>query len=568
MVAPLKLKREKVGSPKPASSAPVLSVLVDTGVYHLDQEFDYLLPEKFEVAPGEWVSVPFKGKNRIGLVTKRSELKSGAKLSFINKPILGPKISSDFLHLYRAIASRWAVPIFDVLRFVTRFKDSLKPSTTPKSGPGKRYYLQLDAKFDEVTQIRDMAIQIAKTGSTILIVPERRLVDLLASDYFHVGLRGSILNPKPFQNVIILREDSEHHYEIKSPGFNTRDIALLRNEHLNENLYFLGFTPSLEMASLIAKGYVTLKKSANKIQVIAKPSLQGELLPSGLIPDFKKFLDLGTVLVVAPAKGYGLAISCANCRNVAKCPCGGRLTKRNRTADPNCTICSRSFEDWRCSFCEGKRIYLLGRGIERIAEELGKSFPNTSIHLATVDKDLPPVTGRKNLVIATLGAAPIQIYSAVLFLDGLNLAADLRSTERALSSLMRYAAMSQGRVMVVERPESPIINSLIQWNPFSILNRELEELKDGLLPPSTRHVLIQPPAEESARIYSGLQSALRDGRLSSEVRIYNLNSGSISLFFPLKSAAQTLYFLHEFQRRRSISGKGILKMRVDPYMLG
>ena len=106
MVAPLRLKREKVGTPTISTVDPKLSILVDTGVYHLDQIFDYLLPEKFEVNPGDWVSVPFKGSNRIGLVISREAFRIGSKLSFINRPAIGPKIDEKFLRFYRSVSDR------------------------------------------------------------------------------------------------------------------------------------------------------------------------------------------------------------------------------------------------------------------------------------------------------------------------------------------------------------------------------------------------------------------------------------------------------------------------------
>ena len=568
MVAPLKLKREKVGAPTISPVNPKLSILVDTGVYHLEQPFDYLLPEKFEVNPGDWVSVPFKGSNRIGLVISREAFRGGSKLSFINRPAIGPKIDEKFLRFYRSVSDRWAVPIFDVLRFVQKFRDTDQIDTPVQSKEGKRIYHQLSAESDEIEQVRAFCNNLIRNGSTLVIVPEKRIFDLLQGERFEVGMRGSSLKPNLYKNLVILREESEHHFEIKSPGFNSRDVALLRNDLLQENVYFLGFTPSLEMTALIEKGYVNLKRVSSKVILKTRPSIQGELIPSSLITEFKNYLQLGTVLVLAPTKGYGLAISCANCRNIAKCSCGGRLTKQSRSDSPHCTICRTRFSDWRCQFCGEKKIYLLGKGIERIAEEFGKSFPNTAIHIATADKFLEPIGGKRNIVLATIGTAPIQRYSAVMFLDGLNLASDLRSSERALSYLFKYTSLSGGRALIVDRPENPAVNALYKWNPFALISRELDELKATGLPPFARHVLIKCPTEESARLYSGLLHAIREGRIDSKVKIFNLQDGTISIFFASKVAIQTLEFLRELQRRRSMSGKRVLNMRVDPYLLG
>ena len=142
------------------------------------------------------------------------------------------------------------------------------------------------------------------------------------------------------------------------------------------------------MAKLIEQGYVAFKKSSGKINLKAAQSLQGELLPSVLLKELRQEMGKGRTLFIAPNKGYGIAISCANCRNVARCSCGGKLTKLTRSANPICTICAKNYGDWRCDYCKSERIYLLGRGIERIAEELGKSFPNYAIHIATAEKEI------------------------------------------------------------------------------------------------------------------------------------------------------------------------------------
>ena len=374
-----------------------------------------------------------------------------------------------------------------------------------------------------------------------------------------------MLSPKIYQNVLILREESEHHFELKSPGFNSRDVALLRSEFLGENILFLGYSPSLEMARLIESGFISHKRSAGKTKVDARASMQGELLPSALVKSFREYLSKGVVLVIAPNKGYGLAISCANCKNVAKCGCGGRLTKSSKSTPPKCVICAKEFLDWRCAFCHQGRIYLIGRGIERIAEDFGKSFANTAIHIATADKEIVGEIQPRSIVLSTVGAAPIRNYAAVLILEGIALGSDMRSEERFLSTIFRYGAYANGNVMLVERTEHPAVNALVKWNPEPFLRRELADLKDAELPPYSRHILIK--SDDADRIYSGLLAAVRENRLPASTRIHNLD-GVISLFFKVKEAKQVLNFIYEFQKRRSMGGKELLKMRIDPYLLG
>jgi len=565
MTTPLKLKSERVGKVTLTEDRPFLSVLVDTGVFHLDYEFDYSLPSKFSLQPGNWVSVPFHGRNCLGLIVSRSAKSAVSKVQPINRGVKGPFISTEHLKLYRSVAERWASPIFDVLRFVTKYKGIA--SVLPiGAGEGKRLYLQLSPNQSEVSAIKEIAIKSAKSGSTLVIAPEARLAAQLESAEYEVAMRGAILSPHKYTNVIVVREDSEHHFEIKSPGFNTRDVALLRNQFLQENILFLGYSPSLEMARLIESGFISFKKSSGKVTVTAKPSQQGELIPSSLIKNFKNYLGKGPILVIAPNKGYGLAISCAACRNIAKCSCGGKLTKISKSAPPTCVICASIYQDWRCSYCHKERIYLLGRGIEKIAEDFGRAFPNTEIHIATADKEIEGEVSKRSIVLATVGAAPNLNYAATLVLEGINLGSDMRSEERYLSTLFRYAASSAGNLMVVERDEHPVVNSLIKWNPIPYLNRLISDLAEADLPPSTRHILLK--SEDAERIYTGFLAALRENRIPANSKIHNLGNGVISIFFTLKSAKTMLSFLYEFQKRRSMSGKPLAKVRIDPYLLG
>ena len=126
--------------------------------------------------------------------------------------------------------------------------------------------------------------------------------------------------------------------------------------------------------------------------------------------------------------------------------------------------------------------------------------------------------------------------------------------------------MVDGTVLVCERTEHPAINSLIRWNPSAWINRLLQEHEEAEIPPYARHILIK--SDEAERIYTGLIAAVREDRLPANTRIHNLGDGVLSIFFSIKSAKKTLEFMYEYQRRRSMSGKSILKMRVDPYLLG
>ena len=57
-----------------ASTDPVASVIVDTGLAHLDRPFEYLVPESMDqtAVPGAGVKVRFAGQHLDGFIVERS----------------------------------------------------------------------------------------------------------------------------------------------------------------------------------------------------------------------------------------------------------------------------------------------------------------------------------------------------------------------------------------------------------------------------------------------------------------------------------------------------------------
>ena len=106
-VKPLRLKRERAPRPLPKESAkaPIARVLVDSGLLHLDQEFDFLIPEEYStvVFPGSVVKVLFNRKRVLGVVTERGERSDfRGDLKFISEVIRPfPLLKKKYFDAYR-----------------------------------------------------------------------------------------------------------------------------------------------------------------------------------------------------------------------------------------------------------------------------------------------------------------------------------------------------------------------------------------------------------------------------------------------------------------------------------
>jgi primosomal protein N' (replication factor Y) len=412
-----------------AENLPVAQVLVDTGVPHLDQHFDYLIPQKFAdtAQSGVRVQVPFNSQELEGIIFSRQELDQSRKnLKSITKvlsPI--PIMSSETIALLMDCAKRWASLPYDIIRsaipprvasaersFASTNVESV--TTTKNDGgalaePKLRAYYALPPHSAVESELREI-IRVRNTlGQVLVILPTTRsLVNLqeelvaqgissvnLAADlpraerYLNyllfasgkrqiaLGLRGAVFTPmKASSTLLLYGEQSEHLYEPRTPGWNARDVALLRKE---QNILLVGYSPSSEVALLIENSELKLIATKTHVKVRGLAQSHGELLPAGIFPVVRNALKKGPVLALVPRKGYGNALLCSKCRNISRCTCGGRLIVSAKNAVPICAHCATAFPDWRCAFCSSNEKYIASRGIDRFVEEIGRAFPGVKI---------------------------------------------------------------------------------------------------------------------------------------------------------------------------------------------
>ncbi len=103
-----------------ASTDPVASVVVDTGLAHLDRPFEYLVPEELATTavPGARVKVRFAGQDLDGFVIERKAAADHeGRLAPLRRVVSPePVLTPGLLVLARAVAARYAGTLGDVLR--------------------------------------------------------------------------------------------------------------------------------------------------------------------------------------------------------------------------------------------------------------------------------------------------------------------------------------------------------------------------------------------------------------------------------------------------------------------
>lgn len=635
---PLKLKAQigALGKKSVAQVLPVARVWVDTGVFHLDTPYEYWVPEDLSqlAQVGTRVEVEFGASSHEGIIIERIEPSSNTgnlkQLLKVLSP--NPVATPQTIELFRLTARRWAGSAYDVIRSAIppriasvdkeNFNDHEIFGLLSESPPVHskiltqqkiRAFWVLPPAIRRQKLIAELVVTRSKLGQVLLIVPdERELVaieeeltmyfpdesmarldgNLSRSDRYRnflrvtkgqvnviLGLRGAVFAPlKEGATIIVAGESSESLHEPRAPGWNARDVALMRSSEMGANLILVGYSPSLEIARLIDAGWLTHISSKFKREVVAIPQAMGELIPSGAFSIIRKALKEGPVLFLVPRKGYGNSVLCNKCRNVALCSCGGRLELTGAGESPRCVLCRTYYDGWKCSWCQSSEIYLAARGIDRFAEEIGRSFPNFPIINSSGEHIVDSAPSLPSLVISTPGAQPKsqEGYAAVALLEGLRFFghSELRSTESSREIFFQSAAMAKlsGSIFLAFTSTHPIVAALTRWDSSPLARKELREREEMNFPPYYRFICLDLETKEAVKFHAGLVQAQKDGRIGQDVQLAGPHEKTkemsrIILSAPVATAASLVDFLHELQRRRSISRKPLFTIRVDPYSL-
>jgi primosomal protein N' (replication factor Y) len=601
---------------------PYARVRVDTGVFHLDQLYDYQIPEKLSesIQVGVRVQLPFGGRETEGIVVERVGVPERAgELKSITKVLSAvPVATTQSLLLIETVAAHFACNPWDVIR------SAIPPRVASVDKNFAHYGLQNQNKGKYSVEFQTLApfiqahdqvvkLVLANTGSgsVLVIAPDEKDVDLIVRaldadgvmamkltaamareeryrNYLQavhgekcvvVGTRSAIFAPvNNLSAIIVHKESSLDHYEMRSPGWNSRSVALMRSKDEAVKLILTGFSPSIEVSQLIDERDIKYLNSKETVSVKAFTPSEGALLPGRIFSEVKRALLVGPVLFIAPRKGYGNALLCAHCRNVALCECGGRLSVAAKLKAPSCVHCGKMFQGWKCSFCNRDKQYLAGRGIERAAEEISRAFPKFPVIISAGDVIKDRIEHKPALVLATSGAQPEVEggYAAVVILDGMRFFShtDLRTQERARELFLETSSLisKDGTVLLVIDDSHPIVSAIARWNVAPLLKRELSERTELHLPPSVFSVVLVMDQSIGIQIVNGLKKALADGRIPQSSNIYGpteITKGQVKIVVHAdKSDAKALTdVVHELQRRRSIAKKELFTLRVEPYSL-
>ena len=620
---PLRLKAQSaLITRKLASDEPIARVLVDHQIPHLDQIYEYTVPQEFsaEAQIGALVEIEFGHSLTQGIILSRSaNSESAGKLKQIKKILSQkPYILVQQLSLISAAsafygASEWdfirsTVPPFSKQGEKQQVKandlksESKKSTDLPQSLKSilsstalLRCVIELPISNPYWMVAVKVGLERQKFGSVLFLLPNERELTLFekcltdlgvmsivirstdpksvryrkymegrsATSGFILGTRSSVFLPLAEGASIILVDDGdESHYERKAPTWNTRELVQLRESE--SSVLYVSSSLSAELVDRVDRGELPLYRFPRPTSpAYTSEKSSGEREYHSII---RSGLAEGSVLISVLGAGYVTSFSCQRCRNIALCTCGGKLFITSRGINPRCATCTSEFIEWKCAWCQENKPRIVRSGVNRHAEEFGRAFPHypviTSSGLNPV-QDLP--MGR-NLVLSTPGVEPRGIYAAQVFLD-LEVQL-LRTTLRAKEELRLHIARNLtslkpgGSVYFSLLPSGPFLQSILRGNSLLAAEREIEERDSASLPPHFLAILIHGEGIDSLiNVLSVLPSVQITGPFLRDKK------KTLLVKAPMADRARLVELLSQINRVQSMRKEPLLTYQINPYSL-
>jgi primosomal protein N' (replication factor Y) len=208
-----------------------------------------------------------------------------------------------------------------------------------------------------------------------------------------VGPRSALFSPLENVRLIIVDEEQDESYsQQESASYDVRTGAWLRAREEKAVLIYGSAAPTVENFYRAKKGryLLDLGPQARSAQVTLadsrkEPGVLSRILKLKLREQLEK---KEPVLLFFNRRGYAAYLMCARCRFVPHCMrCDLALSYHKREERLVCHYCRYSIPlTETCPRCGSHLIGKKGVGVEAVAEELGKSFPQSRIKIFAADE--------------------------------------------------------------------------------------------------------------------------------------------------------------------------------------
>jgi len=337
------------------------------------------------------------------------------------------------------------------------------------------------------------------------------------------GARSALFLPFEKLGLIVVDEEHDPAYKQEDRVFyNARDMAVVRARIGDFPIVLVSATPSVESQVNAEAGRYHLVHLPTRFGDAAMPDLhlidmrrhapeRGGFLSPVLLRAIAKTIERGQQsLLFLNRRGYAPLTLCRVCGHRFQCPqCSSWLVEHRFRKQIQCHQCGYSEPTPEaCPEC-GTLDHLVacGPGVERIAEEVEKHFPEARTIVMSSDMlggvkrlrlELEAITkGDVDIVIGTQLVAkghnfPLMTLVGIVDAD-LGLAnGDPRAAERTFQLLSqvtgragRTGLKSHGLLQTYQ-PQHPVMQAIVSGDPGAFYEREITEREKAILPPFGR----------------------------------------------------------------------------------
>ncbi len=413
---------------------------------------------------------------------------------------------------------------------------------------------QLEARFTE--RFRALLPQpLAIVSLHSALTPAQRLQHWLAAHLGHarlvLGTRLAVFASLPALGLIVVDEEHDPSYKQQDGArYSARDLAVWRGHDLSIPVVLGSATPSLETWQHAESGRYARLTLASRIgggalpqvrlfDMKSLPAASGVMsaLSEPLLAELRRRLQRGEQsLVFLNRRGYAPVLHCGECQWKSDCPhCSAWRVFHKRDRTLRCHHCGFTERvPQACPHCGNPDIAPLGRGTERLEEQLAHALPGARV--LRIDADSTRRKGELEAQLQAVHQGEVDIlvgtqmitkghdfrrirFVAAVNPDGALFSSDFRAPERLFALLMQAGGRA-GRDAAGETPsemwvqtwhrEHALYQALARHDYVRFATDQLAERRSAGLPPFSHLALLRAEARtaDAAKAFLDAAAAL------------------------------------------------------------
>jgi primosomal protein N' (replication factor Y) len=218
-----------------------------------------------------------------------------------------------------------------------------------------------------------------------------------------IGTRSAVFAPLRDLGLVIVDEEHDGSYrQHESPFYHARDVAVMRANFASAVVVLGSATPALET-------YFNAQKGKYECLRLARRVAERKLATAEIVDMREVFRNSGgkdvsfsprlidaivethakgeQSIILLNRRGFSQFVLCRTCGETIKCRnCDITLTYHKRERKLICHYCNYRIEPPnRCPLCSSEYLYFVGRGTEKLEDDLRRWFPK--LRIARIDRD-------------------------------------------------------------------------------------------------------------------------------------------------------------------------------------